>query len=399
MYYSFKALTVVLLSLTLAAPTRFQPDSAADRTAVKALVEANTLFASDLYRQLKHAEGNVLFSSYGIAATLGMTAAGARGNTEREMRDALHFSSTLDPDAAYRELDRQLQSTDVENGQTLRIANGLCLTGGRVDEEFRSLLKDSYHAAIFSGGVGEINEWVYERTEGRIESIMEHIPSNTVCVLLSAISFSGSWKFRFEPSHTRDAQFQLSPGKQVLHPFMQQRGRFRLLEHAGFQAVSLPYRGDRLSMVMVLPKETHGLTALENDLTAETLTRWLAQLNSASPRIIDLSIPKFKLATDYDLVPACRSLGMNDAFLPDVADFSGMGLPAGDLWIGQIKHKAYIDVNEEGTEAAAATGIGMQTKSASRYPLFRADHPFLFLIRDNSSGSILFMGRLSRPTI
>lgn len=397
MYYSIKALTAVLLCLVFTAPVLSQQDAAADRSAVESLVHANTLFASDLYLQLSHAEGNLFFSPYSIAATIGMTAAGARGNTAAEMLGALHTSGMRDPHSAYGELDRLLQSTAVESGQTLYIANGLCLTGGRVDEEFRSLLHESYHAAIFNGGAGEINEWVRTRTDGRIENIMERMPSNTVCVLLNAISFKGSWKLRFDSASTRDARFQLSPGAQMLHPFMRQRGRFRLLEHADFRAVSLPYRGDHMSMVMVLPRETNGLAALESTLTAKTLTRWLTQLDGTSPRVIDLSIPKFKLASGYDLVSACRNLGMNDAFLPDVADFSGMGWPAGDLWIGQIKHKAFVDVNEEGTEAAAVTGIGMQTKSASRYPLFHADHPFLFLIRDNRSGSILFMGRLSRP--
>ncbi|MDP6047555.1 MAG: serpin family protein, partial [Phycisphaerae bacterium] len=214
----------------------------------------------------------------------------------------------------------------------------------------------------------------------------------------------------------------VSSTKQVKVPLMYQEGEFKFLKKKGFQLAALPYKGLKLSMIVLLPdaaggpaslemqlkqltepKEAtptpdaaNGLAMLEKQLTTANLALWLGELDRTGKRTIWLYLPRFKLETDYDLVAPCKKLGMKDAF-GRKADFSGMGWPEGKLWISQIKHKAFVEVNEEGTEAAAATAVEVTTESAEIYPMFRADHPFIYLIRDNKTGSILFMGRMANP--
>ena len=366
---------------------------------IESAVAGNTAFAVDLYHQLRSTDGNLFFSPYSISAALGMTYAGARGNTAKEMAAALHFGiDQTRLHAAFRDLTRELTATAQDGQHKLSIANALCLTGGDVSDEFKALLKDSYDAKVFAGGLDEVNGWVKQKTEGKIEKILERLSRNSVCVLLNAIYFKGTWESQFKEKHTGDAPFRVSSQEQVTIPLMYQSNSFRLLEKPGFQAVSMPYKGGHLSMVVLLPQDVDGLAQLEEQLTTEGLKQWLAELDQAHPRKIELQIPKYKLGTGYDLVRPCQDLGMRDAFASAVADFRGMGWPKGDLWIAQIKHKAFVEVNEEGTEAAAATAVGMATESVARHPIFRADHPFLFMIRDRQTGSILFIGRLVDPS-
>lgn len=365
---------------------------------IKNLVQGNNAFAMKMYRELDASEGNLFFSPYSISSALGMTYAGARGTTAKEMKSALHFS--LDQKAlppAFKRLNRELAATANKNEQKLNIANALVLTGGDVSSEFKATLKNYFDAEIFGGGLDKINGWVKQKTEGKIKTILEKLDANSVCVLLNAIYFKGTWASQFQKSSTHDTPFNLSAGKQVTVPMMYQKSDFKLLEEKDFQAVSLPYRGKSLSMVVFLPRTVNGLAAVERHLTDQSLTGWLAKLDSQSDQKIELFLPRFKLETKYDLVSPFTRLGMKEAFVLSKADFRGMGWPKGDLWISQIKHKAFVEVNEEGTEAAAATAVEMATKSFRQNPVFRADHPFFCLIRDNESGSILFMGRIVNP--
>ncbi|MBM4155433.1 MAG: hypothetical protein FJ221_10460 [Lentisphaerae bacterium] len=366
---------------------------------LKALARENSAFALSLYGRLAPAEGNVFFSPYSISSAMGMTYAGARENTAAEMAKALEFTATPDQlPAAFKSLNAAVQAGARHGGHTLNIANGLCLTGGNVRNDFTAVLRDNFDAELFAGGVDKINGWVKAKTEGKIEKILEELSPNSVCVLLNAIYFKGTWASRFQRKATQDAPFRLATGKEVTVPLMYQKGEFKLLEKDGFQALVMPYLGKTLSMVIILPKAADGLAALEKSLTAETLALWLAEADHQAEREAQIFVPRFKLETGYDLVPPCQALGIKDAFDADKADFRGMGWPKGELWIAQIKHKAYVDVNEEGTEAAGATAVEMIPRSARRYPVFRANHPFLFVIRDQATGSILFLGRLSDPT-
>ena len=365
----------------------------------KALVGGNTAFALKLYRVLAAKEGNLFFSPYSISSALGMTYAGARGNTDTEMKTALCFpleQAKLHP--AFNGLNGALASTAKETGQKLNIANGLCLTGADVNKEFKALLADHYGAELFAGDLDVINGWVKKKTEGKIEQILKELHPQSVCVLLNAIYFKGTWASQFKERSTREAPFRMSSVKSVRVPLMYQKGAFRLLQQKGFQAISIPYKGKQLSMVIFLPRKVDGLPAMEKKLTTDALAQWLTALDKRAEGTTDLYIPKYKVETEYDLVPPCKQLGMKDAFQPNVADFRGMGWPKGKLWINQIKHKAFVEVNEEGTEAAAATAVEMVTEMARMDPVFRADHPFLFIIRDNPTGTILFMGRMADPS-
>jgi serpin B len=388
-------LSAILLSVLFAAPSTNLMAASLNEN----LVKGNNDFAVQMYRELGATEGNLFFSPYSISSALGMTYAGARGTTAKEMKTVLHFSvaqSALPP--AFKSLNRELVATARKTGQKLNIANALVLTGGDVSSEFKATLKDYYDAEIFAGGLDRINGWVKQKTEGKIKTILEELDTNSVCVILNAIYFKGVWESQFLKSNTHDAPFSASAGKQVTVSLMHQKSDFKLLAEKDFQAVSIPYKGNSLSMVIMLPQTVDGLTSLERQLTDQNLKGWLAKLDKQSPQMIDLFLPKFKLETSYDLVAPFMKMGMKEAFVMGKADFRGMGWPIGRLYISQIKHKAFVEVNEEGTEAAAATAVEMATKSFHQDPRFRADHPFFCLVRDNQSGSILFMGRIADPT-
>ena len=365
----------------------------------KALARDNIAFAVSLYGKLAPTEGNLFFSPYSISSAMGMTYAGARENTAAEMAKALEFAATPDQlPTAFKSLNAAVQASARSGGHNLNIANGICLTGGDVSTEFKAVLRDKFETEVFAGGLDKINGWVKAKTEGKIEKILEKLSPNSACVLLSAIYFKGSWASQFKREATQDAPFRPATGKEVTVPLMYHKGQFKLLEKDGFQALVMPYSGKTLSMVIFLPEAVDGLAALEKTLTAETLTQWLAEADKQTERKTQVFVPRFKLKTGYDLVPPCQALGIKDAFDADKADFSGMGWPKGEMWIAQIKHKAYVDVNEKGTEAAGATAVEIEARSVQRYPVFRADHPFLFVIRDHTTDSILFVGRLSDPS-
>ncbi len=397
---SFLTVPVMLLVVALAAPPATAKEAAPSAASLsrESVVKGNTRFAVQLYRELGAREGNLFFSPLSVSLALGMTYAGARGNTAKEMKETLHLQldqAALHP--AFKSLNKELAANASRTGQKLNIANALVLTGGNASSEFKTILKDDYDAEIFPGKLDTINNWVKQKTEGKIEKILGELSPNSVCVLLNAVYFKGTWESRFENSRTRDLPFTVSAAKQVTAPLMYQKGSFKMLTGDDFDAISLPYRGNDLSMVILLPAAFDGLAAMEKQLTADSLKEWLARLDSRPERKADLYLPKFKLETGYDLGSSFDTMGMHDAFSPSRADFSGMGWPQGRLWISQIKHKAFVLVNEEGTEAAAATAVEMATKSMRHDPVFRADHPFFFMIRDNRSGTILFMGRMVNP--
>lgn len=359
----------------------------------------NTAFALSLYGKLAPTEGNLFLSPYSISSAMGMTYAGARENTAVEMAKALDFAATPEQlPAAFKSLNAAIKASARSGGHSLNIANGICLTGGNVSNEFKAVLRDNFDAEIFPGGLDKINDWVKAKTEGKIEKILDELSPNSVCVLLNAIYFKGNWASQFKREATRDAPFRLATGKEATVLLMYQKGKFKLLENDAFQVLVMPYSGRKSSMVMILPRAVDGLAALEKTLTAKTLAQWLAEADEQEAREAQVFVPRFTLESDYDLIPPCKALGIKDAFDEQNADFRSMGWPKGKLWIAQIKHKAYVEVNEEGTEAAGATAVEMETKSARRYPVFRADHPFFFVIRDHATDSILFLGRLSDPT-
>lgn len=393
-----RAIKSVTLPLALSGILGYAPARGAE-TDIKTLARDNTAFAVSLYGKLAPTEGNLFFSPYSISSAMGMTYAGARENTAAEMAEALEFTAPPEQlPVGFKDLNAAVQASARKGGHKLNIANGLCLSGGDVSKDFKAVLRDSFDAEIFAGGLDKINGWVKAKTEGKIEKILEKLSPNSVCVLLNAIYFKGNWASQFNREATQAAPFWTAAGKEVTVSLMYQKGQFKLLEKNAFQALVMPYSGKTLSMVMILPKAVDGLAALEKTLTAETLAQSLAEADKQPEREAQVFVPRFKLETGYDLIPPCQALGIKDAFDADKADFRDMGWRKGELWIAQIKHKAYVDVNEEGTEAAGATAVEMQTRSMRRDPVFRADHPFLFVIRDHATDSILFLGRLSDPS-
>lgn len=393
-----RTIKLAAFPLMLSAILGYAPARGAESD-LKAMARDNTAFALSLYGKLAPTDGNLFFSPYSISSAMGMTYAGARNNTAAEIAKALEFAATPEQlPVAFKSLSTAVQASARNGGHHLNIANGICLTGGDVSKDFKAVLRDNFDAELFAGGLDKINGWVKEKTEGKIEKILEELSPNSVCVLLNAVYFKGNWASQFKHEATQNAPFRPATGKEVTVPLMHQKGQFKLLEKDAFQAIVMPYSGKTLSMVIILPKAVDGLAALEKTLTVETLAQWLAEVDKQPEREAQVFLPRFKLETDYDLIPPCQALGIKDAFAGDRADFRGMGWAKGELWIAQIKHKAFVDVNEEGTEAAGATAVEMQTRSVRRYPVFRADHPFLFVIRDHATGSILFLGRLSDPT-
>jgi len=369
------------------------------------LVEANTQFALDLYHELAEADGNLFFSPYSISAALAMTYAGARGETESQMSDALHFTlpqQVLHP--AFHALDADLmqRASEIE-GVQLSIANALWGQDGHPFlAEFLDLLDASYGAPMetvdFTGASertrAAVNDWVSRKTKGKISDLMPpgSITPATRLVLANAIYFYGTWKLPFVASQTQDEHFLRLDQQHVMVPMMLVQKDFAYAEEEGYcEAIELLYTGDRLSMVVLLP----GLgeyESFEATLCPERLDEILAKLETQE---VQLRMPKFKLNSEFSLADTLAQLGMPDAF-SGAADFSGMdGLH--DLFIAHVAHKAFVSVDEEGTEAAAATGISMALSIPS-YVRMTINHPFIFLIRDREAGTILFMGRVLDPT-
>ncbi len=370
------------------------------------VTEGNSAFAFDLYAKLKHNEGNLFFSPFSISTALAMTSAGARGKTEQQMRSVLHVSlrqEHLHPTLGT--LITELNAGGGKGAYELSIANALWgQKGFGFANEFLALTKRSYGAGFYEvdfrseteSARNTINGWVEKQTNKKITNLIPPgvLDVMTRLVLTNAIYFKGKWDKEFSLKETNIAKFILLDNKSSDVPMMHQHDQFNYADAKDIQILEMPYKGNELSMVILLPRKTNGVGSLEKSLSLKTLNDWLVKLQQHS---VHVYLPKFKVTKEFMLSKVLRSMGIKDAFSLPQADFSGMNGKR-DLFISAIVHKAYIDVNEEGTEAAAATGIGISTTSVPPPPIiFRADHPFVFLIRDVRSGSILFLGRVVNP--
>jgi serpin B len=370
---------------------------------IKPSVIGNNTFALDLYATLKKKQGNLFLSPYSISSALAMTYGGARGDTAEEMARALHFSPGADgTHSAFSKLGGMFDNIQKKGQVELQIANSLWpRKGHRFLPEYLELIKHHYGESIvpvdYVNATEEackiINAWVEDKTEERIRNLIHPgaLSPSTTLVLVNAIYFKGSWASRFDPERTADSEFTVSSDVKTHVPMMYQKGKFGYGKINGAQFLELPYAGKALSMFIILPEEREGLSGIENQLTMKNLDSWLSRL---SEQDIDVYLPKFKITWGtFKLNESLQALGMRKAFAG--ADFSGMD-GTKNLSIDSVLHKAFIEVNEEGTEAAAATAVVMR-KSLPRINMFKADHPFLFLIRDNATKSILFLGRVLDP--
>jgi serpin B len=366
----------------------------------------NTAFAIDLYAQLRGREGNLFLSPYSISTAAAMTYAGARGETAEQMAKTMHFTLSqerLHP--ALAALTRDLQGGDKKPAYELAIANALWGQKGRgFRAEFLKLNKECYGAGLNEVDFQQtdaarktINAWVKDKTRGKISELLqpEDINARMELALTNAVYFKGEWAAPFSKNSTTKKKFHTEGDKTVDVPMMSQTNGFKFLEQADFAALELPYAGDRLSMVVFLPRKQDGLAEWEKSLTADKLKDWLAKL---SRDLVSVELPRFKTRARFSLVPTLSDMGMKLAFSED-ADLSGISDSPTHQLVTAV-HEAFVEVNEEGTEAVAATGKDKDKGGDHKEPVakkFRADHPFFFLIRDTKSGSILFMGRVTNP--
>jgi serpin B len=378
-----------------------------------ALAAGNNAFAADLYQALQNGGSNLFFSPYSISLALAMTYGGARGDTAEEMAETLHL--TL-PEAGvhngFNALDLALASRNNEGdemmpGFKLNVANSAWVQYDRPFEQaYLDLLAESYDAGLYltdyvkdsEGSRLAINDWVSEETEGKIEDLIPQgaINALTRLVLANAVYFNAGWQNTFDEDLTEEGDFTLLDGSQVTVPMMATSDPQPFGYAAGedYQAVELPYNGGQLSMVIVVP-EVGQFEPFEAGLDSDKLTDLLDALETKQ---VELKMPKFSFESEFGLVSVLRQLGMGSAFDPQSADSSGID-GSRDLFISDVIHKAFVSVDEEGTEAAAATAVVFRMTSLPVTDVqMTIDSPFIFLIRDKPTGTLLFLGRVIDPT-
>ena len=382
------------------------------------LVRGNNAFAFDLYRALRDREGNLFYSPFSISQALAMTSAGARGETLRQMEATLHHRlppTSLHP--AFNALDRTLASRGQASGGApndageagqyfrLNIANAIWGQDGyHFLPDFLDVLAEHYGAGMmavdFAGAPDEsrvrINNWVAEETAGKVEDLLPQrsVDHSTRLVLTNAIYFNASWLWQFDQRDTKVRLFHLAGGATVMVPMMTETTKefYGYAKCDGYQVVDVPYSWGEMSMTILLPDEGK-LGKFEDSLDSEMLGRIVDDIEID---YVTLTMPLFEFESEFNLGDTLAGMGMPDAF-GGGADFSGMtGSRA--LWISEVVHKAFMSVDEEGTEAAAATGVVILTSGTSKDPIeVTVDRPFIFLIRDIGTGTVLFMGRVSNP--
>ncbi|HWQ62313.1 MAG TPA: serpin family protein [Negativicutes bacterium] len=398
------AAVLAILPLTAAGgPSAAAGDQGA-AARLSAQVADNNTFAFEMYKQLSATEQdkNMFFSPLSVSTALGMTYAGARGETERQMAATLRFNLPQDElHAAFAALSDRLKATGA-GGYRLSIANALWgQKGFYFDEGFLGIVNRHYQggfntvdfAGDTEGSRQTINSWVERNTADKIKNLLakDDINELTRLVLTNAIYFKGDWAAKFKPEQTRTAPFYIRPDEKTDVQMMRQTGPFAYAAVDGAQILELPYAGGELSMVVLLPAA--GDEDFAARITPDKLAGWLAGL---SEQEMAVSLPKFKFEARYGLGPVLSAMGMPDAFDVPPADFSGM-TGEKNLYITKVIHQAFIEVNEEGSEAAAATAVVMGVKSVFRPAEFKADRPFVFLIRHKATGAILFLGRVNNP--
>ncbi|XP_077391036.1 leukocyte elastase inhibitor [Festucalex cinctus] len=373
---------------------------------------SNTSFALELLRTLSRTNptGNIFVSPFSISSALAMVYLGAKGDTATQMAQALSFKSGECVHADFQTLNADINSPSAS--YILKLANRLY---GEATSQFLPQFLDAtqkyYHADLktvdFIGAPedcrAEINSWVAQQTENKIEDLLKPgtVSAMSRLALVNAIYFKGDWKHRFDPGNTKEMPFKVNQNATapVNMMFLRRKLPYNYVPELGLQILELPYVDDELSMLVLLPEEpndgTDPLLKLEKELTHEKLTEWANRDVMDVHSEILVHLPKFKLEDEYELNEALAQLGMTDVFCAAKADLSGMN-GEGGLSLSTVAHKAFVEVNEEGTEAAAATA-GMVAFCMLREEHFTADHPFLFFIRHNKSNSLLFLGRFSSP--
>ncbi|MBM3299688.1 MAG: serpin family protein [Deltaproteobacteria bacterium] len=397
------SLLAVLLAVTILSGAT--PLGAASQGESHPAASSINAFALDMYNQIKKADANLFFSPYSVSACAAMAYAGAGGNTASQMAKVFRYSlDQKELSRSFASLNGALFASSRAGDLRLNIANAMWgQQGYGFRKEFLELLQSDYGSTLrevdfakaYEQARQAINRWAEEETGGKIKDLLapETITSVTVLVLTNAVYFKGMWQSVFEEKATKHEPFTLLDGSTMSAALMRQTGNFPYTEGDSFQALELPYKGEDLSMVVFLPRRHDGLDMFEKSLTMENLDNWCGGLQ---PRPVRVFLPRFEMTDSFMLNNALKSMGMIDAFSSS-ADFSGM-TGRKDISVSGVIQKTFIKVSEEGTEAAAATGM-VVAKAGKPFDEveFRADRPFIYLIRHRPSGCILFMGRLVRP--
>jgi len=369
---------------------------------VQEVVNGNNKFALELYSDLSKSEkGNIFFSPYSISSALAIVYEGAKGGTADEIKSVLHFPNyeILRPNfaAIYNSINKGYKDYELRTGNALWVQQSFPLL-----EEYTSTVGRYYGGkATNLDFVGEteksretINNFIEEQTNGKIKDLIPQgfLSPQTVLVITNAIYFKGTWVWEFDPRETKEMDFRTSPNSTIKVPTMfmepSEETKFNYTETEDLQILELPYKGGKISMLILLPKGD--LSSIE-PLTLEKIEEWKSKMKET--KLDSIYLPKFEFRTKYFLNDNLKRLGMPTAFTPE-ADFSGMTLAK--IWISFVIHEGYVKVDEKGTEAAAATAVGGLT--AIRGNIFRADHPFIFMIQERDTGNILFLGRVVNPT-
>jgi len=368
------------------------------------VVDANNLFALDFYSRLKVREsGNIFFSPFSISSALAMAYEGAKGRTAEEMRSVFYFpGDNALRRAGYVEAYDRINRSD--KAYKLSVANALWAQKDyRFLKEYFDVIEKYYQGKAVNldfikdpkGSMVTINKWVEERTNNKIKNLISGIGPETRLILTNAVYFKGDWLSPFEKSKTKPEDFMVRKDNTIKVPMMRQTKTFSYAANDSLQALELPYTGDNLSMLLLLPI-VQDLASLESSLSAAKLSELKKTLK---PQQVAVILPRFKVETKYDrMADYLAAMGMPAAFNSS-ADFSGMDATR-DLYISQVIHKAFVEVDEKGTEAAAATAVFLAGSAAhTKIPVFRVDHPFIFLIQEKATGNILFMGRIVNPAL
>jgi len=394
---AFITITILLFSVTQLFP--IDPKT-------QKLATTNNDFGFRLFKEIvnNYELQNVFISPASIAMALAMTYNGASGETKKAMAKTLGIEDwgLQEFNEANLALKNSLAKTDPK--VTVKIANSLWTElGMKFKKDFIGRNKKYYGTKVTTIDMNAprspdvINAWVKDNTNGKITKIVDQIDGNTIMFLINAVYFNGKWQTEFDSALTQPRTFYCADGKELLHPMMYQDGEYLYLRDEKFQAVSLPYGKGQLSMYIFLPNKNSNLEEFLENLNEKNWSSWISRFTKTEG---DITLPRFKLEYEKSLSEILKAMGMEVAFNADSADFSNMCKISqfGEVYIGDVKHKTFVDVNEEGTEAAAITSVVMEIKGAPMYEFSMVvDHPFFCSIVDNKTGSILFMGVITEP--
>ena len=373
------------------------------------VAEATNKFALDLHKYLTNgSSSNLFYSPASLLIALVMTSSGAKGKTAEEIVKVLHLSAVPANDLN-NNMKKFLSTLNAASGDKNKLltANKLFIEKTlQVLESFKEGTREFYEAEVAlvdykahaEKAREEINQWVEQKTNDKIKDLIPAgmLSADTRLTLVNAIYLKNLWLNQFTKGGTHPASFFVSANEEIQVPMMRQTSRFKHLrsQELNCQILEMPYIGSKMSMAVFLPEETDGLTSLEEKMTFDNLQKSLCLLGACTPHEVEVILPKFKLTQQFDLNEVLSKMGAGEMFMPGKADFTGIA--AGDsLYVSKVVHKAFVEVNEEGTEAGGATAIGINTFCLK--PMFNANHPFLFLIRHSGTGAILFLGHLMKP--